>query len=219
MLKPSLNARLTLAATQLVCEGSAFLRNLVIARVLGVDEMGLAVALALGVRIFEMTAEFGLDRLLVQVEDESLDATRRVVHLMQTLKGFSVAAIAAALAIPVSRALDPALDPSWFALAAISLAIRGSANWDYRECQRRGEFLPALLVEGGSNVIAMLATIPLALSIGDYTALVWATLLQASVFWALSHAVANLRHRTLHAVVFGQVEQHLQGTVEGQEFV
>lgn len=195
MLNSTRHPRLTLAATQVLCEGSAFLRNLVIARVIGIEEMGLAVALALGIRIFEMAGEFGLDRLLVQVEDESLAATRRAVHLLQLAKGGTLAVAAALLAMPVSRALDPALDPSWFALAALSLAIRGGANCDYRERQRRGEYLPALVVEGGSNVVAMLAALPLALATRDYTVLAWTSLLQASVFCVLSHAVAANPYR------------------------
>ena len=138
--------------------------------------------------------KFGLDRLLVQVEDDSLAGTRRAVHLLQLVKGWTFAAAAALLAVPVSRALDPALDPSWFALAALSLAIRGAANCDYRERQRRGEFLPAFVVEGASSLVAALATIPLALAIRDYTVLVWTVLLQAAVFCALSHVVASHRY-------------------------
>jgi O-antigen/teichoic acid export membrane protein len=190
VLNSTRRPRLVLAATQVIGEGSAFLRNIIIARLIGVDEMGLAVALALGIRVFEMAAEFGLDRLLVQVEDDALAATRRAVHLLQLVKGWTIATAAALLAVPLCRALDPALDPSWFALAALSLAIRGGANCDYRERQRRGEYLPALVVEGGSNVIATLAAIPLALATRDYTALAWTSLLQASVFCILSHAVA-----------------------------
>jgi O-antigen/teichoic acid export membrane protein len=191
VLNSNRHPRLTLAATQVLCEGSALLRNIVIARLIGADEMGLAVALALGIRIFEMAGELGLDRLLVQVEKETLDATRRAVHLLQLVKGWSVAGVAALLAIPVCLALDPAINPAWFALAAVSIAVRGSANWDYRERQRYGEFLPALVVEGGSNLIAVLAAIPLALWTRDYSALVWVSLLQASAFFALSHAVAS----------------------------
>ena len=41
---------LTLALSQIVLEGSAFLRNLILARLLGAEQMGLAIALALGVR-------------------------------------------------------------------------------------------------------------------------------------------------------------------------
>ena len=194
MLSSARHPRFTLAATQLVCEGSAFFRNLVLARLVGADEMGLAVALALGLRIFEMAGDFGLDRLLVQVEGEALAATRRGVHLLQLLKGWALTGAALLLAAPLSRALDPALDPSWFALAALSLAIRGAANCDYRERQRRGEFLPAFVVEGASSLVAALATIPLALAIRDYTVLVWTVLLQAAVFCALSHVVASHRY-------------------------
>ena len=54
-----------LGLTQLVGEGSAFLRNLVLARLLGAEEMGLAVTIALGIRLFEMIGDFGLERWLV----------------------------------------------------------------------------------------------------------------------------------------------------------
>ena len=46
MLNSTRRPRLVLVATQLLCEGSAFVRNIIIARLIGVDEMGLAVALA-----------------------------------------------------------------------------------------------------------------------------------------------------------------------------
>jgi O-antigen/teichoic acid export membrane protein len=190
MLNSTRRPRLTLAATQLLCEGSAFLRNLVLARLVGAEEMGLVVALALGIRIFEMAGELGLDRLLVQVEEESLAATRRAVHLLQLVKGVTMAAALALLAAPVCRALDPALDASWFALAGLSLAIRGAANCSFRERQRRGEFVPALVVEGASALIAAIAAIPLAVWTRDYTVLAWTLLAHAGAHCALSHAVA-----------------------------
>jgi O-antigen/teichoic acid export membrane protein len=194
VLNSTRHPRLTLAATQLLCEGSAFLRNLVLARLVGAEEMGLAVALALGIRIFEMAGEFGLDRLLVQVEEDALAATRRTVNLMQLVKGAVVAGTAALLAAPVCRALDPSLDPAWFALAAVALAIRGASNWEFRERQRRGEFAPALVVEGASALIAAIATIPLALWTRDYTVLAWTLLAHAGAYCVLSHVVASHRY-------------------------
>jgi O-antigen/teichoic acid export membrane protein len=193
MLKPTVGPRLALAATQVLCEGSAFLRNLILARIIGAEEMGLAVALALGIRILEMAGDFGLDRLLVQVDDSALPAMRRTVHLLQLAKGCALAALAVALAAPVTAALDPALDPAVFALAALSFALRGAVNFDYRERQRRQEFVPALAVEGGSNLIAALATAPLAWLARDYTALAWGSLLQAVLLCGLSQLIATRR--------------------------
>ena len=55
---------LVLALTQVVVEGAAFLRNLVLARLIGADDMGLAVAIAIGVRVFEMFGDFEKGQLV-----------------------------------------------------------------------------------------------------------------------------------------------------------
>ena len=193
MLKLAARPQVALLATQVLCEGSAFLRNIILARIIGVEEMGLAVALALGIRVLEMAGDFGLDRLLVQVDDSALPTMRRTVHLLQLMKGCALAALAIALAVPVTTALDPALNPAVFALAALALALRGAVNCDYRERQRRQEFVPALAVEGGSNLIAALAVAPLAWLTRDYTALAWASLLQAALLCGLSQLIATRR--------------------------
>jgi O-antigen/teichoic acid export membrane protein len=193
MKSVAVHPRLTLAATQALCEGSAFLRNLLLARLIGPDEMGLAVALALGIRIVEMIGDLGLERLLVQVEQSALHDMRRVVHTLQLFKGACLVAIAALLARNFLHLVNPDIDQWAFALAALALAIRGAANCDYREQQRHGDFRPALIVEGGSNLLAALAVAPIAWFSRDYTALVWAALVQASLLCAFSHLVATRR--------------------------
>jgi len=193
MLKQSARPQLALLATQMLCEGSAFLRNIILARIIGVEEMGLAVALALGIRLLEMAGDFGLERLLVQVDDNALPEMRRTVHLLQLMKGCMLAAVAVVVAAPLTAALEPALDPAIFAITALSFALRGVVNCDYRERQRRQEFFPALLVEGGSNLIAAFAVAPLAWLSRDYTALAWASLLQALLLCGLSQLVATRR--------------------------
>jgi O-antigen/teichoic acid export membrane protein len=186
---------MALLTTQVLCEGSAFLRNLLLARLIGADEMGLAVALALAIRLFEMAGEFGLDRLLMHVEEAALSPMRRAVHLLQLLKGGLLSGVVILLAGPVSRALNPGLDPSMFALAALALVIRGASHCEFRERQRRGDYLPGLVVEGGSALAAALLTAPLAWALRDYTALAWVLLLHAGVYCALSHLVASSTYR------------------------
>jgi len=185
--------QLVLLATQVLCEGSAFLRNIILARMIGVEDMGLAVALSLGIRFIEMTGDFGLERLLVQVQPAELPAMRRTVHLLQLIKGCALAAVAILLAAPVTALLDTALSPGIFALAALSLALRGAVNCDYRERQRHQEFMPTLVVEGGSNLLGALAVAPLAWLTRDYSALAFASLLQAALLCGLSQVVATRR--------------------------
>jgi O-antigen/teichoic acid export membrane protein len=182
---------LVLALAQFVVEGSAFLRNLVLARLIGADDMGLAVAIAVGVRIFEMMGDFGLERWLVQVRAGALDSARGTVHWLQAAKGCVLMALAMTLAAPLTAVLQPRLDPAVFALAAIAIGIRGFVNCDYRERQRERDYVGVLQVEGASNLVALVAVIPIALLTRDYSAIAWASILQAAVLSLLSHVVAR----------------------------
>ena len=182
-----------LGLTQLVGEGSAFLRNLVLARLLGAEEMGLAVAIALGIRLFEMIGDFGLERWLVQVSADDLPRARGTVHSLQAVKGLLLSGLAIALAVPLTRALQPQLSPEIFALAAIAIGIRGLVNCEYRERQRNRDYVATLQVEGGSNLLALFAIAPIAMLTRDYSALAWAAILQASALCVLSHLVARRR--------------------------
>ena len=182
---------LVLALTQVVVEGSAFLRNLILARLIGVDDMGLAVAIAIGIRIFEMVGDFGLERWLVQVRANELDGVRGTVHWLQAVKGCVLMALAMLLAAPLTSVLQPQLDPSVFALAAIAIGIRGFVNCDYRERQRDRDYVGALQVEGVSHVLALIAVIPIALLTRDYSAIAWASIFQAAVLNLLSQLVAR----------------------------
>jgi len=183
-----------LLATQIVCEGSAFFRNLILARLVGADEMGVAVALALAIRLFEMTAEFGLDRLLMQVEAPSLPTIRKTVNFLQIAKGAGVTVAALMLATPITAAINGAISPSIFAFAALSIFLRSLANWDFRERQRYGDYVPGLLVEGASAAAAVIIAIPITLLIADYTALAWILVAHATFFLVLSHLVASTRY-------------------------
>ena len=182
---------LVLAAGQVVIEGSAFLRNLILARLLGVEQMGLAVALALGIRCLEMVGDLGLERLLVQVRSSDLPGVRGTVHLVQALKGFSLMALAVLLAGPLCAAINPALDPAVFILASAALAIRGLINCEYRERQRDSDFTGVLYAEGISNILAVVFIAPIAMATLDYSALAWASVLQATLLCLLSHLIAK----------------------------
>ena len=182
---------LVLALTQVVVEGSAFIRNLVLARLIGADDMGLAVAIAIGIRIFEMIGDFGLERWLVQVKANELGSARGTVHSLQAVKGFLLMGLAMALAAPLTSVLQAQLDPAVFALAAIAIGIRGFVNCDYRERQRERDYVGTLQVEGTSNVLALIATVPIALLTRDYSAIAWASIFQAAALSSLSQIVAR----------------------------
>jgi O-antigen/teichoic acid export membrane protein len=185
---------LTLAASLLSVEGAVFMRNLILARLIGPDEMGLAVALVLGFRLVEMIGDFGHERLLVQVRESELPLMRGATHFIQATKGVLLFLVVVLLAVPLATLFGPGLSPAIFVLAATSLILRGFANCEYRERQRNRDYAPTLVVEGGSNALALAAIAPIAMIAPDYTAIAWASVLQAASLCLLSHAMA---HRTI----------------------
>jgi O-antigen/teichoic acid export membrane protein len=183
----------TLALNQIVSEGCAFLRNLLLARLLGAEQMGWAITLALTLRLFEMLGDFGWDRLLVQARGEDLAALRRTIHGLQLMKAAGQT-ILYLLSLPLLTWIFPNLSITALGLIALSLLVRGATNYDYRERQRDHAFGPALVVEGGSNLIALIAVAPVAWLTRDHAALAWAMLIQAFCHVLLSHAVAQHRY-------------------------
>lgn len=180
-----------LALSQIIAEGSSFLRNLILARLIGVEQMGLAIALALGIRMIEMIGDFGLERWLVQVRPHELRRVRGTVHFLQALKACMLMGLAFFLAAPLVTAIRPELSPAIFALAAVAIGIRGFINCDYRERQRSGDFVGTLQVEGISNAVALIMIAPIAMTIRDYSALAWASVIQAATLCLMSHAIAT----------------------------
>ncbi len=180
-----------LALTQVTVEGSTFLRNIVLARLIGVEEMGLAVTITIALRGFEMLGDFGLERWLVQVRANQLDRGRGAVHFLQAFKGVLLAIAAMAAAIPLTTVLLPQIDPGVFALAAVAIGIRGFNNCDHRERHREQDFRGTLQVEGGGNLMALLATGPIAIWTRDYSVVAWASIVQALSMCLISHFVAR----------------------------
>lgn len=178
-------------ATQLCAEGGALLRNLLLARLLGVDEMGLAMLMALAMRVVEMIGALGLDRLLVCEPADRVSAVQPTLHSLGLLSGCVLALlfwVATAALLPFGPAeLDPALLP----VAAASFAIRGLMHLDYRACQRQGDFGPGFWVEGAPGLLSALLLLPLVLWQADHGALVWALLAQSVVTVAASQICAR----------------------------
>jgi O-antigen/teichoic acid export membrane protein len=182
---------IVLAFSQILVEGSAFLRNLILARLVGAEQMGLAVAMALGIRLLEMIGDLGLERYLVQAPSSNLPKVRGSVHLVQVVKGCLLTGVASLAAYPLCAAINPALEPSIFILASMVLIIRGFINTEYRERQREKDFTGTLYADGISNVVAVIAMVPLAMATRDYSALAIASVLQATVLCLVSHLLAK----------------------------
>jgi O-antigen/teichoic acid export membrane protein len=192
--KKRLFGGLLLTAGSVATALGSFLRNIIIARLISVEDFGIAATFALTVAMIEMCSNLAIDRLLVQApdgEDEELQATAHSVQLAQGVVG---AVVLLALAHPIAALFDiPDVVWAFQLLAAVPL-IRGLSHLDRARMQRDLNFGPVVIVDSVPQIAATLVAIPAGYYASDYRAMLWVIFTQIILYTLLSHIVAKRRY-------------------------
>ena len=178
-------------AATLVAQASALARYVILARLLGEEQLGLAAMLILTAQFFDSISDTGSDRFIVQDADGDTPMMQRVVQLALAARGLLIA-IALALFSGLLAGLYNQPDLRW-ALIAIGLAplIGGLVNLDMRRVQRESDFRPESLAILVSEIVSLVATSVAALITHDYTAVIYGLVLRALAQVAISHLTAK----------------------------
>ena len=205
-----IGARLYFAAS-MVAQGSALIRYVILARILGPEELGLAAMLVLTAQFFESISDTGADRFVVQDPDGGEPRMVGLVHLAMSLRGVMIAVLLALTAGLAARLYGaPQITPALQVLALAPL-IAGFTNYDMRRAQRSGDFRPESYVTIVGEVIGVGASAAAAIIVRDHTAVLYGLITRAVVMLAMSHAIA--KHR--YAWAFGRQESRRFFTFAG----
>ena len=186
------------------------LRNIIIARLISVADMGVASTFAITMAVLEMMSDFALNQLLIQDRDGDSPRMKAILHAMQVIRGLITGAILYLFAAPYAALLSVP-DIAWaFQLMAIIPVIRGFIHLDIFQVQRVMNYLPFVTATLGSQIVAVALVFPLAMWTGDWRVMLYALLIQHGLFFALSHVVAKTPYRlawdnptVLRALKFG----------------
>jgi O-antigen/teichoic acid export membrane protein len=173
----------------------SLVRNIVIARLISVEDFGIASTFAITMALVEMASNFSLDRLVVQARDGDAPRLLSTLHAVQAIRGLLGAGVLVLVAGPIATLFGvPEVAWAYQALALIPL-LRGLAHLDMFRRQRAMQFVPSATVEVSAQMLSSLAALPLALWLGDWRAMLYALLIQQAVFTAVSHGVALRPYR------------------------
>ena len=186
------------------------LRNVLLARLLSVENYGIASTFAVIFALFEMLGYLGLDRLMVQTGASDVPRVQATLQSMQVLRGVLGAALLFATADLMARIMGVP-DIVWaFQLMAIVPLLQGLTHMDMSRMERTFNFGPFIRVQLGTEVAVILAIYPLFLVFGDYRVALFASLLQYALRLGMTHAFATERYRlgfdrgiAAHAFRFG----------------
>ncbi|WP_068310070.1 oligosaccharide flippase family protein [Aliiruegeria sabulilitoris] len=186
--------KLTAWSVPLCVEALALARSVLLARLIGPEELGKAIMLALVLRLVEMLSDLGVERLLVQAPEGATERLQASLQGALLLRGMALALVLLALSPLLGLAFADGPQAHTYAALALVPFLRGFLHLDYRRAERIFNYRPLAIVELGAAA-AMLTALGAALAAGlaDHRVLPIALAAQAASQVALSHRVAHRR--------------------------
>lgn len=191
----ALTSAIKLGADQLCVQIGSFLRNVILARLISPDDFGIATILILAFALVDMISNVAVETLIVQADYGDSVEFQESAHLFQACRGVLNSVILFAVADPASR-LFGVTEAKWAFLTMSALPlIKGFTHTDAMRLKRHWVFGPTITVSISTATIATLATMPLAVWLRSYSAIVWTLLIQVTVSTVASHLVADRPYR------------------------
>lgn len=168
-----------------------FARNLVVARLLSVEDYGIASAFTISVAIVEMLAALGLPQYIIQNEDGDNPRLQSSLHGFNFVRSFLPAGALFLAAQPMA-AFFRIPELTWaFQLLAVSPIMLGLAHFDIHRVQRHMNYTPRILSNLIPAIVSVAALWPLHHFFGDYRVMLYSLLIQWVLTAAFSHLLAK----------------------------
>jgi O-antigen/teichoic acid export membrane protein len=178
-----------------VAQVSALLRYVVLARMLGPEQLGLAATLVLTAAFFDMISDTGSDRFLIQDRHGDTPDAQKLVHLVYISRGAAIALGLALLAWPISVAYKAPQLAGGLAMLGVTQMVLGFMHLDQRRAQRHLDFRSEAVCLIASEVSSLLATALAAYLTHNFTAILYGLITRSLVVVLVSHLRAQRPYR------------------------
>lgn len=193
--RSGLRGGLVLAVGGLASAICSFARNILIARLISVEDFGIAATFAMTMSLIEMASNLALDRLIVQFPDGDDPRLIATAHAFQFARATIASLLLLAVAGPVAS-LFQVPQVTWaFRVIAIVPLIRGLMHLDWARQQREMRFASAVWMDSGSQLLVTILAIPMAMWLGDFRVMLAVVICQVTAMTILSHLFADRPYR------------------------
>jgi lipopolysaccharide exporter len=179
----------------LLTQGSALLRYVALARLLGPEQLGIAATLLITATFFDLISDTGSDRFLVQDRHGDTREVQDIVQFVWVARGLAIAAALVLFAAPIAGFYQTPRLAQPFALLALSPLIQGFLHLDVKRAQRNHNFRPQAISMIVGESASLIATVVAAGLTHDYTAILYGLITRAIVSVGSSHLLAERPYR------------------------
>lgn len=172
----------------------ALLRNVMVARLLGPHEFGIAAIIILTISFLDSLGNVGPQTLLIQAKDENRGPLLAAAHSVTVGRGLAMAVLLLAVASPLSGVFG--LQLSWSAIIGLSIPAAMSAfmHQGTRMVQRDGNFRPEAISQLMGELGAFVIAIGAAFITHSHMAIVYSLIGRSIILVAASHWLIPLRY-------------------------
>lgn len=172
-----------------------FARTILVARLISLEEFGIAATLLLSVSIITLMSDLGLNKMIVQSLDGEDQTLQHGLQGFQVLRGLATGVILFLIAHPMARFLGNE-DVAWaYQLVALVPVLNSLVHYDMFRMQRQMNFGPTMVVQAGGPLISLLLVVPLHALFGDFRVMLYAVLAQFAFRALGSHLLAERPYR------------------------
>ena len=168
-----------------------FVRNLIVARLLGPQEFGVAATLAMLITSVELASDMSWDKMIVQSDKGFRRSFVNTAHLLAVLRAGLMAIALFLLAHPLALAFDVPDAAIAYQLLAVAVLIKGFGHLDMKRYHRRAHYAPEVWVSLSSRFVSLVVAIICAYWWQDYRAMLVAIFSQAIIYVLMTHIVAH----------------------------
>ena len=170
-------------------------RNILVARLISVEDFGVAATFAITMALIEMMTQLGLDQMIIQDKKGEDPKMQAGLQAFQVIRGAIAGLILLAIAGPYAAFLKIP-EVAWaYQLIALVPVIRGFFHFDIWRAQRGMSYLPFVASMGGGALLSLVSVFPLYWAFGDYRAMLYAILIQQVLILVISHLIASRPYR------------------------
>lgn len=191
MRRKSIKGGILLTSGQVASVSVIFLRNVLVARLIGPHEFGIGATFVLTSSLLEMMSNVGAENLLVTAEDGEDVRLQGTAHTLQLLRGLFGAAVLALLAGPISS-LFGVPDARWAYLCLALVPLLGAfRHMDPTRFHREMRYGPDIIVELSHQIIGLIVSVLMAWYLESYWAVLWGLVAQWATMSFTSWFVAE----------------------------
>lgn len=182
-----------LAGGRTTISAITFARNILLARLVSVEDYGIASTFIIAIAFIELLADLGMERMIVQ---DKQGGSRKFVGTIQTImvaRGFLLAGLMYVVAAPIAAVFNhPEL--TWaYQLFGLAPLLHGLNNLNIMRMQRQMSFGPQVKAEFAGAVVSLGLLWPLAVWLGDYKVMLIALLAEHLVRCIATQVIADRR--------------------------